>query len=336
VWLEPRDARLYRMLFDLFMKRGEVERATAASAVLIALGAALDRERVVYEAHKAEGAPKLTTAVNDEMWALLRHHDLKVGTVDRIFGASAPAVAAALAEIVARSQSGRLPDPKLQVDLASTTISAARALSFAGKSLGLEPPAVYLDEGFDGAYAVILADPPASRVGTSALRGRQLPELIALAGRHLTYHAPQHRLLALCSAIEDLSACFLAVVSLVKKDVKAAPAVMRVIDELAPRIETWLGAEEALEVASAVEEFAATGGRAELLRYIASVERTSLRAGFLLSGDLGIARKMASEGLFQGGYRDVLTADERLDELFAFSVSREYEELRARTQREPE
>ena len=52
--------------------------------------------------------------------------------------------------------------------------------------------------------------------------------------------------------------------------------------------------------------------------------------------DIPRARKMAAEGLFQGGYRDVLTPDERLDELFAFSVSREYEELRARTQQEPD
>lgn len=334
VRIEPRDTRLYRMLFDLFMKKGEVERASAAASVLITLGTALDRERVVYEANKADGPPKLTTAVNEEMWALLRYHDLKLGVVDRIFGASAPAVAAALAEIIARTQGSRLPDPKHQIDLGATTLSAVRALTFAGRSLGLEPPAVYLDDGFDGSYAVILSDPPASKVGSAALRGRSLPELISLAGRHLTYHAPQHRLLALCSAIEDLSACFLAVVSLVNKDVKVAPAVQRVIDELAPRIEAWLGADEASEIEAAVTEFTDSGGRADLLRYIASVERTSLRAGLLLAGDIGVARKMAAEGLFQGGYRDVLTPDERLDELFAFSVSREYEELRARTQQE--
>lgn len=335
VRIEPRDSRLYRMLFDLFMKKGEVERASAAASVLITLGTALDRERVVYEANKADGPPKVTTAVNDEMWSLLRHRDLKVGVVDRIFDASAPAVAAALAEIVARTQASRLPDPKHQVDVATTTLSAVRALTFAGRTLGLEPPAVYLDDGYDGSYAVILSDPPASRVGSTALRGRSLPELISLAGRHLTYHAPQHRLLALCSAIEDLSACFLAVVSLVNKDVKVAPAVQRVIDELAPRIEAWLGADEAAEIESAVTEFTEAGGRADLLRYIASVERTSLRAGLLLAGDIGVARKMAAEGLFQGGYRDVLTPDERLDELFAFSVSREYEELRSRTQQDP-
>ncbi|MFO0614174.1 MAG: hypothetical protein U0414_16400 [Polyangiaceae bacterium] len=334
VRIEPRDTRIYRMLFDLFMKNGEVERATAAASVLITLGTALDRERVVYEANKADGPPKLTTALNEEMWGLLRHRDLTATVVDRIFDAAAPAVAAALAEIVARTQAARLPDPKLKVDLAATTLSAVRALGFAGRSLGLEPPAVYVDDGYDGTYAVILADPPASRVGASALRGRSLPQLISLAARHLTYHAPQHRLLALCSAIEDLSACFLAVVSLVNKEVKAAPAVQRVIEELAPRIEAWLGAEEADEVASAVTELTESGGRADLLRYIASVERTSLRAGLLLAGDLGVAKSMAAEGLFQGGYRDVLTPDERLDELLSFSVSREYEELRARTQRE--
>ncbi len=326
--LEPREPRVYRLLFETFMRDGEVERASDAAAVLVVRGIALDRERVVFESHRLDGPPKFGASLPEVGWELLAHRDHGRGSVGSIFDIVGAAAAAALAEVIQRTQSKRLPDERLRVDPETATVSAVRSLAWAARTLGLSPPMMYLDDKSNFNFAAVLADPPATRIGASALRGRSLTELAFLAGRHVTYHAPQHRLVALCPAVEDLSACFFAAVSLATGEVTGPENMRRVVGDLAPRVEAWLGAEELDRLKTAVLVFAEAGGQADLLRYVGSVERVSLRAGLLLAGALEASVGLATDGLFDGGYRDVLTEAERVDELVSFSVSDSYAALR--------
>jgi hypothetical protein len=98
---------------------------------------------------------------------------------------------------------------------------------------------------------------------------------------------------------------------MVTHEVNGSESLKRVITELMPRIETWLGAEDLGALEKAVGEFTAGGGRVDLLKYVASVERTSVRVGLLLAGDVGAAVALAKENMFGGGYRDALSVEER-------------------------
>jgi hypothetical protein len=102
----------------------------------------------------------------------------------------------------------------------------------------------------------------------------------------------------------------------------------RVVGDLAPRVQTWLGTEELAKLKVAVAAFTEGGGRADLTRWVAAIERTSLRAGLLLAGSLDVAIDLAKERLFEGGYRDVLTEAECMDELVSFQVSEAYAAVR--------
>lgn len=327
--IEPREPRVFRLLFESYMRQNEVERASDAASVLVARGIALDRERAVYEANKPEGTPKFTAVMSEDTWDLLEHRDPELEAVRAIFHATGAAASAALAEVIKRTQAKRLPEDRFKVDPETTTVSAVRSLAWASKTLGLAPPVMYLDDKSNSSFAPILADPPATRIGGGALRGRSVPELAFLAGRLVTYQAPRHRLLALCPAIEDLTACFLAAVSLATGEVTGPESMRRVVGDLAPKVQAWLGTEELEELKKAVHAFSEAGGRADLTRYVASVERTSLRAGVLLAGSLHVGIELAKEGVFEGGYRDALTEAERVDELVSFQVSDAYADVRA-------
>ena len=327
--LEPREPRIYRLLFDAFMKDNDVERASEAAAALVVLGAAADKERIVFEANRPEGAPKIAAPLSDEAWDRVVHREPELSAVSAIFDAVGAAAAAALAEVIKKTQAERLPSEKLRIDPDETTVSAARSLAWASRALGINAPTMYLDDKSPASYSAVLCDPPATRIGSGALRGRSVLELAFLAGRHITYQAPRHRLLALCPSIEDLSACFLAAVALATGEANGPPSMKRVVADLVPRIEAWLGGEELEQLKEAVEQFTEQGGRADLFRYVGSIERTSLRLGMLLCGDLGVAAALAGTGLFEGGYRDALSESDRVNELLGFVVSDAYTDVRS-------
>jgi golgin subfamily B member 1 len=75
-----------------------------------------------------------------------------------------------------------------------------------------------------------------------------------------------------------------------------------------------------------VKKFIAEGAKANIKRWVQCVEVTAARTGFLLAGDLEIAKKIiAAEQPLPGD----LTPAEKLKEVLAFSVSEQYFHLRA-------
>jgi hypothetical protein len=74
-----------------------------------------------------------------------------------------------------------------------------------------------------------------------------------------------------------------------------------------------------------VGRFIKEGARANIKRWAQSVETTSARAGLLLAGDLGVAKKLiAAQAQIPGD----LSPQERIKELMVFTVSDEHFKLR--------
>ena len=74
-----------------------------------------------------------------------------------------------------------------------------------------------------------------------------------------------------------------------------------------------------------VQKFVEDGAKADLKRWMQSIEVTACRAGFLLCADLDIAKKIiAAEPQLPVD----LTPQEKLKELIVFSVSEQYFTLR--------
>lgn len=321
VMLDPLDVHAHRGLFEVLVRCDELERAFHSARVLSLLGVANDRERAVYNAHKEEHVARPTNVLSADVWADIRSSlppfaDEGVELVAGVFRAAGEGLVAALVNLVSRA--GRLPklDEAFRVDPETSTVSAARGLNWAAKTLGIALPAVYLEDASSEAMTTVLRADTVSVIGSAALRGRSLAELSFLSGYHLSGHLPEHRLARLCPALDELAACFLAAVVVAVPDTPVPERIRSLVELLAPEVAHSLDEDGERALEAAVLDFEAASGRADLVAYTRAVERASLRAGLLLAGDLE-ASLAVIDSLPQG----VLSTLERKAELLAFTVS---------------
>ncbi len=324
---EPTDVAALHLLFEAFVKTDQVERAFDVASVLTALGAADDRERVVWSSHKTEDA-RPTGLFRAELWPLLRapaglETDARIEQVVDVFRAASSPLVRAFALLAERA--GRLPplNEALRVDPETSTVSVARSIAWAARTMGIAVPRVYLEEASREGLVAALREDPVTVAGAAALRGRTLAELSFACGYHLTGQLPEHRLVRLCAARDDLAACFLSLVVVAVPDAPVPERIRGLIELLAPLVVDALEAEQEDELERAVMQFEASGGRADLGELARAVERAGLRAGLLLSGSLEAA--LGSLELLPEGPLD---REARRAELFAFVLGDSYRELR--------
>jgi tetratricopeptide (TPR) repeat protein len=319
--LDPSRAATFHALFDTFQKLRLPDHAFTAASIAVYLRKEEERERFIFEEHRPKGVPRLARPMREQAWELLgvRGRDVHVETI-----LSALARTAAAARVSQLGSAGRLPalDPAARQDPQTSTVSIVRSFAWASHFLGVRAPAIYLHDDDVGIAAVMAAEESAV-VGGRVLRGRSLPELAFLAGRHLTYYRGGHRLLLYYPTIEELSACFLAGVKIVLPELPIPAAARPTVLDLVSRIDPALTPEERAGLEGAVRAFQVAGGRTDIAAWVAAVERCATRAGYLLTGDLDIAA-----GILREEPRVVVSAEEKMADLVNFTVSEEYYLLR--------
>ena len=320
--LDPSRLSTFHQLFDLFQKLRRPDEAYSAACVTMSGQKAESRERFVFEEHKPEGVPKFAHAMRPDGWDLLRS-SARDANLEAVLTTIAPAaIAARLSQL---ADEGRLPslDPAARQDPAKTTISIVRSFVWASHYLGIPPPAIYLHDDATVGLATIIAEEPTALAGGRVLRGRSLPELAFLAGRHLAYHVGGHQLVLYYSSIEELSSCFLAAVKIAIPDLPVPAASASVVTDLVRRIEPRLDEDARAALEKAVAAFEAARVRADISGWVGAVECCATRAGFLLAGDLEVvATVLRSDPL------GLVSADEKIADLVGFTVSDEHHALR--------
>ncbi len=328
---DPRDVDALRLLFDVFVRSEQIERAVDVARVLVLLGADRDRERVMVSAHESDDRSPPTGTFSDEDWVALRApldasaESEGIELVAGVFRAAGNAIVKAFAHLAARAD--KLPplDEKFRVDPEKSTVSAARSLFWASRVVGITPPAIYLEDSSVEGMTAVLRESPVTVVGAAALRGRSLDELRFLSGHHLAAHLTEHRIVRLAPAIDDLAACFLAAVVVAVPDTPVPERIRSLVELIVPAFAAFLEPENEAALEEAVMAFDAAGARADLVAYQRAVERASVRAGLVLCNSVEVAFKSVAllTQIPTGG------AD-REAELLGYSVSRGALELRAR------
>jgi len=322
VVIDPAEVTLLHQLFGAFQKLRRPDQAWATASVTVDLGHADDRERIVYEEHRPEGVPRFARALRPTSWDLLRAAD-RDPHLEAIL--TAITEAAIDARIARRASDGTLAqlDPRARQDIQQSTVSVVRTFGWASHLLGVPAPAIYLREDAHLSLAAAMADHPAIIAGASVLRGRTMAELAFLVGRHLAYHVGPHRLLLYYPTIDDLGACFLAALSLVRPAIPIPPALEEDARDLAPELDARLYGSARDQLLAALESFEEAGARADLTHWAGAVERCATRAGYLLCGDLSIAAP-----LVRADTASLLSPEEKLGDLYAFTVSDAFHQLR--------
>ena len=318
--LEPLRIETYRQLYELGERFEEPETAFLAASVIHALGAAREAEIETFESSRIHGVPAHRRTLRREAWSWL--HDKKHDTaLDRVMRAISPAILRA--RVIQLEERGKLaPLPERQ-DAKTSTASVVRSIAWAAQYLGVDAPAIYLDDKLDAPIAARFAKHQALVVGKAAMRGRSVAELAFLAGRHLAFRLPEHELVAHMQTIDELTACFLAGIKLTLGAAPSGP-LSAIVDGLAKVLGSQITPAEFAELETAVKILTARTTSLDLGAWVASVERCATRAGFVLCGDLALSiKQVESEG--DSGFS---TARARIADLCAFAVSGSHMKLR--------
>jgi hypothetical protein len=167
------------------------------------------------------------------------------------------------------------------------------------------------------------SEPIASFAGSGLLSGLTPQELAFVAAKHMAYYRNEHYARVLFPTTQELTSIMLACIKLVKSDQELPAEAQQTAQQLAPLVAQDPIANEGLR--KVVRYFLDQGGASNIKRWYQTVELTAARAGFLLCGDLDIAKKMLA---MEPGLPGDVSPGEKLKDVILFSISDNYFTLR--------
>jgi hypothetical protein len=204
---------------------------------------------------------------------------------------------------------------------ARSSVAVVRALGAAAFALDAPMPLTFVVPTREGAVEPLPTEPIASIAGGRVTSGRSLEELAFVAGHHMARYRPSQYVRALYrDSVPELTALFAATLRAARPSLAVDPSVARVAEQLRALLAKDAAVLARLE--RVVNLFVERGAPVDIARWVAGAERTSLRAGLLLSGDLAAAKSSLS--LIDGA------PDDALGDLTTFSMSDGYWALRQR------
>jgi hypothetical protein len=318
---DPRDESAVRTVLRHFAQRGDLDRQWAAASVLAYLGVATGEERELYAKHRTVGLIQPKASLARDGWTRLLLHPEQEVLTGEIFSVVTSAVLMGRLSALRRDKALPKLDSAKKQEPAVSTVQAVRCFSWAAAILGMSPPALYADPGFAGTVEMVPGIPPATRIGAKALSGRSAAELAFLAGRHVAAMRADNFMRLLIPQIRDLEDIFLAALSIGNPGLPLSAHVKQLVVPLAKAIEPILEPVAVDQLRGYFLRFVEEGGRTNLQRWATAVDRTTARAGLLLSADLSAARAVFA-------IEDPLTAEERMTDLLVFVLSDRYAMLR--------
>ena len=320
-WLLRRDpyrVESYQALYRLYFDARAYDKAWCLAATLSFLKRADAEQQKFFADNRASGPIRPTNRLNDERWLKDVAHPDQDLIVSKIFEQIWPA----LLSIRGKTDKDAQLNKKHEVDPASSTVTFARTFGFVANVLGIVTPRLFLRTDVPGGLTPMPVYPLASLSGATLLSGYSPGDLMFVAGRHLTDYRPEHYIRTMLNSNTELKAVLLASLRIASLVPASDPTVEQWAQQLAAKMQP--AQVDALR--SLGKRFIDAGARADVKKWLQSVELTSCRAGFLVANDLETAAKMVTQ-LGASGPID-LPPKEKIKELVLFSVSEEYFTLR--------
>jgi tetratricopeptide (TPR) repeat protein len=320
----PFEPGLYRRLAQLFTQQSDVERAYAASSVLVALGEADDAERQLYAANAPAAPLTFERKFDVDVWKALEPAGYPA-LVGELFETLDHAAVRAWVDAANAAGIPASAPEELRIDPKSTTIAAVRSFEWASNILGVEVPALYARaDATQVAMATVRAERPAVVFGRSVLTGRSVIELAFLAARHATYLRPGFRLLSFYPTTDELKGLLRAAIAVARVDGPPSSGGPKA-QQLEDRLRRNLGDEGAARLRVLLTRINDAGAGANLTDWVIGVELIACRAALIAAGDITVATTLLGVA---GGTSAGLSARARMKDLYPFHVSASAAELR--------
>ncbi len=311
----------YRALYRLHLHKQAYDGAWCLAAAMAFLGKADEEENRFFEDYRPQGMLAVRGRVSTDLWKRCLTHVDENPIISEIMAAIAPA--ALQAKIAQLRMQNKTPvlDPRFKQDPATSTVTFAKTFGWAAQVLGVSTPDLYVRPDVSGAIVPVPAQPPASIAGQTVLSGFQPQELTFICGKHLAGYRIEHYIRNLFQTQSELTIMLFAGVMIAFPQTPMPADMQQQVQMTARELAKYMQPIQIEQLRIAVKRFLDEGAKANIRRWMHAVEITACRAGLVVSGDMGIAKKiLASEPQLPGD----LAPAEKVKELLLFSVSEEY------------
>lgn len=316
----------YRKLYQLQLEKKAYDEAWCLASALAFMRKADQEETQFFEDYRPKGMPQVRGRLDNEQWVRNLFHEEENLYVGKIFEMIAAAALRAKIETLKQKKEMPVLDARFRQDPATSTVTLARTFGWAAQVLGLPCPLLYVRSDVPGALVAVANDQPTSVAGQTVLTGFSTQDLLFIVGKHLAMYRGEHYIKTLFPTVTELTVLLFAGIKLVAPETPSPPDIDKQIIATAQTLRGFIQPMQLEGLRMVVKKFLAEGAKANIKRWVQTVEVTSARTGLLLCGDMEIAKKIIAAEPQQPGD---LTAQEKLKELLLFSVSPQYTALRA-------
>lgn len=318
----PYRVESYKLLRKLYTEAKRPDPAWCLCQALGVLNLAEPDEERFYRRHKADNAAPAQSALADDDWAKIAHADLDP-LLTRIFTLVQPVI------MKTRTQplEAQGYDPRYAIDLSLHPYPVSQTLYYVQGVLGFPAPLVFQNPNDPGGLGFVHAPTPAIVLGRVAFEAQVTTQQMAfIAGRHLTYFRPGYYVRHLVPTGTGLKAWLFAAIKMSVPQFPVSADLSGPVAESMAAMQQGLQATDKERLASVVSKLIQTGAALDLKKWVAAVDLTADRAGFILAHDLSLATEVmraTEEGAS-------VASKERIKEVVLFSVSEEYFGVRER------
>ncbi len=321
----PYRVESYKLLRRLYTEAKKADPAWCMCQALSVMNLAEPDEERFYRRHRSEGAAPAQAALGEDEWTnLLAHGDLEP-LLTRIFAMVQPTII--------RTRTPSLEslgyDTQFAIDTSQHPYPVSQTLYYAQGVLGLPPTLVFQNPNDPGGLGFLHAHTPAVVLGRAAFEAQVAPQAMAfVAGRHLAYFRPGYYVRHLVPTGTGLKAWLFAAIKMSVPQFPVTADLQGQVTEAMTAMQADFQGIQREKLASLVSKLLQAGGALDLKKWVAAIDLTADRAGFLLAHDLGNATEVmrATEDGASVPVKD------RMRELVLFSVSEEYFGLRDKLQ----
>ncbi len=311
----------YKLLRRLYTEARRPDPAWCLCQAVSVLNVADADEERFYRRHRAENAAPAQAVLQEEDWAVHLAHPDADPLVTRIFALIQPTI------IRVRTQPLQALgyDERFRLDLASQPYPILQMLYYVHGVLGFEAPPVYQNPNDPAGLGFLHAHTPAIVLGVAAFERNVPPQSLAfVTGRHATYFRPGYYVRHLVPTGTGLKAWLFAAIRLCVPQFPIAPELQGQVEEaLTAMVTDFQGTRKEL-LASTVSKLLQSGGAIDLKKWVAAIDLTADRTGFLLAHDLSVA----AEVMRATDEASSVPSKERIKEIVLYSISQEYFALR--------
>ena len=314
----------YKALRKIYTVARDADASWALCQVLSVLRLAEPDEQRFYQRMRAETAAPAQAAFTEEDWYQLVLHPSLDPLLTSIFGLIEPAVVRARS----KSYADLGMTQELMIDPTQHPAPLAQTLYYAAGVLGVPLPYVFANPADPGGLSFLYAETPSLSLGRVGLSPEVPPQVAAfVAGRQLASLRPGLYLRHFVQTGTAMKAWLFAAIKLTSPQFPVAGDLEGAVAEDLAALKQYLPSDARDHLASVVSRLLQSGTSLDLKRWVAAVDLTADRAGFIIAHDLQSVVEVIQAS--EEGAAGVSNAD-RLKELALFASSSRYFEMRRR------